>query len=214
MKLWLLSSAIVSTACLVACGPPEEGEAEFAESESALVRSGGGGDTGGGDGAAGLEACAITDDVSDNFTCSTLISTTASWQGVTNTYSISAKADRDFFRVRIAPNISYQVQFETVAATGSTVVDTRCEHLNSSGIPIVLNDDRGTSPRCMLLFGLKEYPLVRELTFMVTSTSKGVPMAGSSAIGQYRMRLILTGVSGPDFGPLYPWPVVDWVDGG
>lgn len=210
MKLWLLGSAIVSTACLAACGPPEEGEAE--DQSAALIRGGGGGDTG--DGASALETCALTDDVSDVFACSTLISTTASWQGVTNIYNISAKTDRDFFRFRIAPNRTYQVQFETLAATGSTVVDTRCEHLNSSGLPVALSDDSGGSPRCKLTFPLKVNSAVRELTFMVTSTSKSVPMAGSSAIGQYTMRLILTGVEGPNPAPSDPFPGNDTLDGG
>lgn len=186
----------------------------FAEQSAALIRSGGGGDTGDGDGSVGLETCALNDDVSDVYACSTLISTTASWQGVTTAYSISAKTDRDFFRFRIAPNLSYQVQFETIADTGAAAVDTRCEHLNSSALPTVLNDDFGTSPRCTLVFGLKASSVVRDLTFMVTSTSKSVPMPGSSALGRYRMRFILTGVTAPDLGPQYPWPVIDTVDGG
>lgn len=178
MKLWLLSSAIVSTACVAACGPPESGEEEFAEQSAALAAAG---------------VCVLTDDVGDTFNCSTLVSPFASWQGVTATYTLSAKTDRDFFRFRFAPNISYHVQFETLAAPGAAPLDSRCELLNSSGIPTLFSDDFGGSASCALNLGLKSSPSVRDLTFMVTGTNKGAPMAGSTAIGAYRIRLTLTG---------------------
>lgn len=194
---------------MFACGPAVDGE--FEENSEALVR-GDGDAPGGGDTTTGLIiGCPVTDDGSDTFACAALINATPSWQGETIVYNLHAKTDQDFFRFRVAANRTYRVRFETIAAPWSPILDTRCEYRDTSNLTSVASDDTTAGASCFVAFNLAPDRLVRDLTFMVTSTTKGRAMQGANLTGHYKMKFTLTGVGGPEPVQL---PPADQIDGG
>ncbi len=174
MKLWLLSSAIVSTVCLVACGPPEEGEAEFAKSESALKLN-----------------CILTDDLSNSCGCASVLPAPST----PIRYSV-ATGDIDFVRVRLTTPNSYNVNFRTVTPAGAAPIDTYCTQYNDTCGAIATNDDYQNGPHCFLGGGVIVNASPVDLVFAVRPANKTWPFFPST--GAYG---IVVTINGHDYIP-------------
>lgn len=174
MKLWLLSSAIVSTACLAACGPPEEGEAEFAESESALKFD-----------------CILTDDLTNSCGCASVLPRPTPMIN----YKLSV-GDIDFVRIRLTSG-SYNITFRTATPPGMPAIDTYCTEYNSTCGAIGIGDEYQGGPHCGITTGaVVPVGTTRDMVFSVGSGYH--PLGFSPNTGAYN---IVVTINGHDYVP-------------
>jgi hypothetical protein len=211
MKLWLLSSAIVSTACLAACGPAEDpAEEPTEETQAGVVTIGGGGGT----------LCTLTDDVASVCGCNPTPSVPMylppdTWP--TNIYYIWPRSDRDYFKVEIPEGPGgYYIKFETLPGNSTfagryELTDTVCGVYDPSCRPAGNPVDRAlsSSESCSVYTGL----LVRGAgptyaTFYVSGTpSTKTVVSPYVATGSYRVKATITGRDGTVYVP--PNDVID-----